>query len=93
MERLELFAADVIARGEAPEGWTATRAVLAEIEGRIAPAVIASGEGEMRGVLDALGGRFVPPGPSGAPTRGRPDVLPTGRNFYSVDVRAVIVKI
>lgn len=29
------------------------------------------------------------PGPSGAPTRGRPDVLPTGRNFYSVDTRAV----
>ena len=29
------------------------------------------------------------PGPSGAPTRGRPDVLPTGRNFYSVDCRAV----
>ena len=28
-------------------------------------------------------------GPSGAPTRGRPDVLPTGRNFYSVDTRAV----
>ena len=31
----------------------------------------------------------MPPGPSGAPTRGRPDVLPTGRNFYSVDSRAV----
>ena len=29
------------------------------------------------------------PGPSGAPTRGRPDVLPTGRNFFSVDSRAV----
>ena len=31
----------------------------------------------------------MPPGPSGAPTRGRVDCLPTGRNFYSVDVRAV----
>ncbi|MCP1168089.1 cobaltochelatase subunit CobN, partial [Limimaricola sp. ASW11-118] len=31
----------------------------------------------------------VAPGPSGAPTRGRPDVLPTGRNFFSVDARAV----
>jgi cobaltochelatase CobN len=31
----------------------------------------------------------VKPGASGAPTRGRPDVLPTGRNFYSVDTRAV----
>ena len=31
----------------------------------------------------------MPPGPSGAPTRGTADVLPTGRNFYSLDVRAV----
>ena len=34
-------------------------------------------------------GRHVPAGPSGAPTRGRLDVLPTGRNFYSVDPRAL----
>ncbi|MBM3523000.1 MAG: cobaltochelatase subunit CobN, partial [Alphaproteobacteria bacterium] len=39
--------------------------------------------------LRGLAGRRVAPGPSGAPTRGRPDVLPTGRNFYSVDTRAV----
>jgi cobaltochelatase CobN len=32
-----------------------------------------------------LRGGFVPPGPSGAPTRGQADILPTGRNFYSVD--------
>jgi cobaltochelatase CobN len=31
----------------------------------------------------------VSPGPSGAPTRGRPDVLPTGRNFYSIDNRTL----
>jgi cobaltochelatase CobN len=31
----------------------------------------------------------VPPGPSGSPSRGRPDVLPTGRNFYAVDTRAI----
>jgi cobaltochelatase CobN len=40
-------------------------------------------------VLGALRGRHVPAGPSGAPTRGRLDVLPTGRNFYSVDPRAL----
>jgi cobaltochelatase CobN len=40
-------------------------------------------------MLTALEGRFVAPGPSGAPTRGRPDVLPTGRNFFSVDSRSV----
>src|SRR4029077_303726 len=41
------------------------------------------------GILAGLDGRFVPPGPSGAPSRGRPEVLPTGRNFYSLDTRSV----
>ncbi len=41
------------------------------------------------GVRGRVDGRFVPPGPSGAPTRGRLDVLPTGRNFFSVDSRAL----
>ncbi|MNV07287.1 Aerobic cobaltochelatase subunit CobN [compost metagenome] len=53
----------------------------------VAPRLDACGPAEMRGLLDALNGRFVPAGPSGAPSRGRLDVLPTGRNFYSVDVR------
>lgn len=44
---------------------------------------------EMTNVLGALRGHHVPAGPSGAPTRGRFDVLPTGRNFYSVDPRAL----
>ena len=43
----------------------------------------------MSAFLAGLDGRFIRPGPSGAPTRGRPDVLPTGRNFFAVDVRAV----
>ena len=43
----------------------------------------------MAGLLAGLDGRLVTPGPSGAPSRGRPEVLPTGRNFYSVDTRAV----
>jgi cobaltochelatase CobN len=45
--------------------------------------------GELDSVLRALQGRHVPSGPSGSPTRGRLDVLPTGRNFYSVDPRAI----
>jgi cobaltochelatase CobN len=49
----------------------------------------ACGASEIAAVLAGLDGRFVEPGPSGAPTRGRPDVLPTGRNFYSIDNRAV----
>ena len=39
--------------------------------------------------LAALSGSFVPPGPSGAPTRGCADILPSGRNFYSIDPNAV----
>ena len=45
--------------------------------------------GEMDGLLAALAGRFVPPGPAGSPYRGRADVQPTGRNLFSVDPRAV----
>jgi cobaltochelatase CobN len=44
---------------------------------------------ELEHVIAALHGRHVPAGPSGSPTRGRLDVLPTGRNFYSVDPRAL----
>jgi cobaltochelatase CobN len=44
---------------------------------------------EIDHVLDALAGRYVPPGPSGAPTRGMAHILPTGRNFYAVDPRAL----
>jgi cobaltochelatase CobN len=44
---------------------------------------------EIGHLLDALGGRYVPAGPSGAPTRGMAHVLPTGRNFYAVDPRAM----
>ena len=40
---------------------------------------------ESDAVVNALDGRFISPGPSGALTRGRTDILPTGRNFYSVD--------
>ncbi|WFN94740.1 cobaltochelatase subunit CobN [Gordonia sihwensis] len=40
-------------------------------------------------VLHALAGGFIPAGPSGSPLRGLINVLPTGRNFYSVDPKAV----
>ena len=44
---------------------------------------------EVTHLLQGLAGQYIPSGGSGAPTRGRPDVLPTGRNFYSVDVRGI----
>lgn len=40
---------------------------------------------ELSATLTALKGEFVKPGPSGSPTRGQADILPTGRNFFSVD--------
>ena len=49
----------------------------------------ACGAAEVAGLLEALDGRFVPPGPAGSPAGARRDVLPTGRNLYSVDPRAV----
>ena len=51
--------------------------------------IFGAGQGEAAGLRTALAGRFVPPGPSGSPNRGRTDVVPTGRNLYSVDPRAV----
>ena len=48
-----------------------------------------SAQQEIDALVSGLGGRFVEPGPSGAPTRGRLDTLPTGRNFFSVDNRAI----
>ena len=44
---------------------------------------------ESRHLLAALDGRYVPAGPSGSPSRGMAHVLPTGRNFYTVDPRAL----
>jgi len=44
---------------------------------------------ELAHTLHALDGGFVPAGPSGSPLRGLVNVLPTGRNFYTVDPRAV----
>ncbi len=87
VERIELFARALI-EGHPPPG-AATSAVMEEIETHLGPALDRCGDAEIAGLLAGLDGRFVAPGPSGAPTRGRPDVLPTGRNFYSVDTRTV----
>ncbi len=44
---------------------------------------------ELGNLLSGLGGGYVPAGPSGSPTRGLVNVLPTGKNFYSVDPKAL----
>lgn len=58
------------------------------IGGSVVPGLRRTGE-ELDHIVSALDGQFVPPGPSGAPTRGMAHVLPTGRNFYSIDPRVV----
>jgi cobaltochelatase CobN len=85
--------------------WDATKipVVIAEVLGRDSDEVAASltfaatevvprlertGD-ELANVLRALDGRFVEAGPSGSPTRGLVNVLPTGRNFYAVDPKAI----
>jgi len=87
VERLELLAGSMV-RGRAAPG-PASEAVLRAVLGDLSRRVDACGGAERDSLLAGLDGRFVQPGPSGAPTRGRPDVLPTGRNFYSVDTRSV----
>jgi cobaltochelatase CobN len=47
------------------------------------------GTAERDALLAAVAGRCVAPGPAGSPHRGRRDVLPTGRNLFAVDPRAV----
>ncbi|MEB2869868.1 cobaltochelatase subunit CobN [Pseudomonas rhizosphaerae] len=91
-ERLELYAAQLIEQAlsgpvDLGEGFDAVQLILEHLRDTVAPRLDACGPAEMHGLLAALAGRFVPAGPSGAPSRGRLDVLPTGRNFFSVDVR------
>jgi cobaltochelatase CobN len=50
---------------------------------------VVSARNERENLLAALDSRFVVPGPAGAPHRGRPDVLPTGRNLSTLDPRAI----
>ncbi len=78
-------------------------AAVAEVAAGLPPAVaevlefaahqvvprLAGTTNELDAVVHALKGGFVPAGPSGSPLRGLVNVLPTGRNFYSVDPKAV----
>ncbi|MEO6396304.1 MAG: cobaltochelatase subunit CobN, partial [Devosia sp.] len=88
VEHLEELGA-LLVDSEAPPLGPASATVRREIESVMRPRLRASGQSETASLLDGLAGKFVRPGPSGAPSRGRLDVLPTGRNFYSVDNRAI----
>jgi cobaltochelatase CobN len=104
VDLLETLARRLV-EGMAATGWDHSKAaaVSAELLGNQAPEVVSVVQfacrevvprlrrtpDEVGNVLAALSGRFVPPGPSGSPTRGVVNVLPTGRNFYSVDPKAI----
>jgi cobaltochelatase CobN len=88
VEHLETLASELI-DGAAPAPGSSSIAVMQQVEGMMRPRLRASGPNEVKALLDGLDGKFIMPGPSGAPSRGRLDVLPTGRNFYSVDNRAI----
>ncbi|MFM7366606.1 MAG: cobaltochelatase subunit CobN, partial [Sphaerospermopsis kisseleviana] len=62
--------------------------VLNWIELKLLPALKNTTQ-EITNLLKGIDGKYVPSAASGAPTRGRPEVLPTGKNFYAVDIRAI----
>jgi cobaltochelatase CobN len=81
-ERVETLAAD---------NWTAAPdadPVSSYVAQRLVPALARTTD-EITNLLAGLSGEHVPAGPSGAPTRGMAHVLPTGRNLYSIDPKAV----
>ena len=88
VERLDMLAAALVAGDIKPPGPVSAR-VLSHGLTVIKPSLNTCGEAERDALQRGLAGQFVPAGASGAPTRGRPEVLPTGRNFYSIDSRAL----
>ncbi len=94
-----------LVRAMETHGWVSERArqVTRDVLGEDNPAVVevltfaatevvprlAKTTDEIDNVLHALDGGYVPAGPSGSPLRGLVNVLPTGRNFYSVDPKAI----
>ncbi|BBC38350.1 Probable cobalamin biosynthesis protein cobN [Streptomyces graminofaciens] len=64
-------------------------AAILEFAAREVVPRLAATTAELDHTVHALNGGFVPAGPSGSPLRGLVNVLPTGRNFYSVDPKAV----
>ena len=89
IERLEALALELIEQEELPQDFVQTKEVMITINEVIRPKLQQCGTSEINALIDGLDGKFIKPGSSGAPSRGRLDVLPTGRNFYSVDTRAV----
>ncbi len=88
VERLDHLAASIVAGDAVPPG-PASAQIIDHALGDIRKNLTACGQCEAAALARGLAGKFIPAGPSGAPTRGRPEVLPTGRNFFSIDSRAL----
>jgi cobaltochelatase CobN len=92
IEQIEAIASQKIAEIMQTGTWESigpnTDRSLAWVRDSLLPALRQTPQ-EIDYLLRGLNGEFVPAGPSGAPSRGRADVLPTGRNFYSVDLRSL----
>ncbi len=93
--RTEIDRVEAACRGRieqlAAYGWQARAgdaATLRWVADRLVPDLARTPD-EITNLLGGLAGRRVPAGPSGAPSRGGAHVLPTGRNFYSVDPKAI----
>src|ERR1700722_1714373 len=84
LQKADWDAAAVDALTDDPQVAAVLRFAATEVVPRLAGTAA-----EIDQVLAALDGRFIEAGPSGSPLRGLVNVLPTGRNFYSVDPRAV----
>lgn len=82
-DRIERCYKDVI-----PAELIDLRTVFTFIKKTLIPKLQATAD-EMTHLVKGVNGEFVPPGGSGAPTRGRVSILPTGRNFYAIDPAAV----
>ncbi|MFD3417145.1 cobaltochelatase subunit CobN [Streptomyces decoyicus] len=80
---------DPAAVAKAAEGHPSAVADILDFAARQVVPRLAATTDEIDHAVHALNGGFVPAGPSGSPLRGLVNVLPTGRNFYSVDPKAV----
>jgi cobaltochelatase CobN len=82
-QNIDSITAEVLGRNS-----TNVKQCLTYVGSFLAPALAATTD-ELTNTLSACEGCYVPSGPSGSITRGMADILPTGRNFYSVDPRAI----
>jgi cobaltochelatase CobN len=81
-------AVDALVERTFPQDGKVVRESLGYVATTLAPSLARTTD-EIDNLLRGLDGRYVPAGPSGAPTRGQANALPTGRNFYSVDPNTI----